>query len=103
MNQIIQALLNLDARVSKLEGAGVGTAGAPKILSYSPTNNLHIGDLLTVTGQNLWAAGMNAVFITMGGTSTRVTQFATQNDTQLVFNIPAVAVQPTGSLVTLQV
>jgi hypothetical protein len=103
MNQIIQALSSLDTRVTALEGAGVTTAGAPDIQSYSPTTNLHVGDQLTVAGQNLWAAGMNAVFITLSGTSTRVTQFATQNDTQLVFNIPAVSVQPTGSLVSLQV
>jgi hypothetical protein len=103
MNQIIQALSNLDARVTTLEGSGATTTGAPKIQSYSPTTNIHVGDQFTVNGQNLWAAGMNAVFITMGGTATRVTQFSTQNDTQLVFNIPAVSVQPAGSQVTVQV
>jgi hypothetical protein len=103
INQIIQALQNLDSRVSALEAPSATTVGAPKIQAYSPTSNLHIGDSLTVTGQNLWAGGLNSVYIVLGGAITRVTQFTTQNDTQLVFNIPAVSVQPGGSLVSLQV
>jgi hypothetical protein len=103
MNQILQALSSLDTRVSKLEGATTGATGAPHIQSISPLSGVHVGDLLTVTGTNLWAAGMNVAFIDLNGTLTRVTQFTTQSDSQLVFNIPPVFVQGGGSSVFLRV
>jgi hypothetical protein len=103
MNQVIQAILDLNNRVSALEGAATTTAAAPKILSISPQSNVHVGDLMTVTGTNLWAAGVNSVYIDLNGTLTKVSSFTTQSDTQLSFNIPAVFVQAGGSSVFLRI
>jgi len=103
MNQVIQALSDLNTRVSALEGASTTTAAAPKILSISPQSNVHVGDSMTVTGTNLWAAGLNSVYIDLNGTLTKVTSFTSQSDTQLTFSIPAVYVQAGGSSVYLRI
>ncbi len=104
MNQIIQALANLDTRVTKLEGgAAASTAGPPHISDFTPRIGLREGDLLTVSGQNLWAAGMNSVYIDLNGALTPVAKFTTQSDTLLVFNIPPVFAQASGTFVTLRV
>ncbi len=103
MNEILQALTDLDNRLSKLEGGVSGTGGKPHIDNTSSTANVHEKDLFTINGENLFAAGMNAVQIVLAGSVTPVTQFTVHTDSQLVFNIPPVFAQPSGSQVTLQV
>lgn len=103
MNQIIQTLASLDGRVTKLEAGTSSTPGKPHIEDFSPKSNLHEGDPLTLTGQNLWAAGMNTVSVLLGSAITQVPKFIAQSDSQLIFNIPPVFAQPGGSQVSVQV
>ncbi|HEV3037500.1 MAG TPA: IPT/TIG domain-containing protein [Candidatus Angelobacter sp.] len=103
MNQLLQALAALDGRVTKLE-SGVGSTGSkPRIQDFSPKLNLHEGDTLTMTGQNLWAAGMNSVSVLVGSAVTPVITFISQSDSLLVFKIPGVFAQPGGTPVSVQV
>jgi hypothetical protein len=103
MNQILQALMALDGRLSKLESGATSTGGKPHIQSTSSTVNLHEGDPFTINGQNLFAAGMNTVQVALGAAVTQVTQFIFQTDSQLIFNIPPMGAQVGGSQVTVQV
>ena len=100
INLIIQALASLDTRVTTLEGGSQDT-GVPKILDFSPKTNVHVGDPLTVSGQDLWAGGINTVYVQVGSVPTPVTQYIYQSDTQLQFYIPGVFVQAGGSSATL--
>ncbi|MGZ4843219.1 MAG: IPT/TIG domain-containing protein [Candidatus Angelobacter sp.] len=103
MNQILQALAALDGRVAKLESGVGSTGGKPRIQDFTPKTNLHEGDTLTITGQNLWAAGMNSVSLLVGSAITPVITFISQSDSLLVFKIPGVFAQPTGTPVSVQV
>ncbi len=104
MNQLLQALTALDGRVTVLEAGGTtSTNGRPKIGDFSPKTDLHEGDPLTITGQNLWAAGLNTVSVLMGSSVTPVTNFDARSDSLLIFKIPGVFAQSSGSQVSVQV
>jgi len=102
MNQIIQALSEIDARVRNLETGILPVAGTPNINPLSQTT-LHVNDQIILTGQNLWAAGLNSVFLEVDSISTRISQFLTATDTQLVFTIPTVPANAGGSPALLRV
>jgi hypothetical protein len=102
VNKIIQALSDIDARLRNLETGTLPGTGTPSINPLSQTS-LHVNDQIILTGQNLWAAGLNSVFLEVDSTSTRISQFLTATDTQLVFTIPTVAVNPGGSAALLRV
>ena len=103
MNQLLQALAALDGRVSKLESGVGSTGGKPHIQDFTPKTNLHEGDTLTITGQNLWAAGMNSVSVLVGSAITPVITFISQSDSLLAFKITGVFAQPSGTPVSVQV
>jgi hypothetical protein len=85
MNQIIQAIENLDERVTALESAEDDTV---VITSISPSGNLRIGQELRVFGRNF---GLTIGTCRVKVEGVQVNAFKTgSNDQLLIFNIPNV-------------
>jgi hypothetical protein len=74
---------------------------ALRILSVSPATDIHVGDVVTVTGANL---GLNegTTQVTIGGTA--VTAIISGDDTHLVFRVPPLPGLPAaGTVLTLRI
>jgi IPT/TIG domain len=86
MNQILQALMSLDSRVTALEGSAVSAAGVIISALIPPSGTVTVGNVLTVIGSNFgFSAGADRVYID----DTPVNAFNPgSSDTQLIFNIP---------------
>jgi hypothetical protein len=99
-NQIFTAF---DKRISALEAAIGSSSGAMVITGLSPSGPLHMGDQVTVLGQNFGLPSQ--VIVTIDGATVSGTSFlAGSGNNALIFNIPPVqGVPPQGQLVTLAV
>jgi len=102
MNQILNELNSLETRVTNLESAQPGSGGVP-VVDPLPSTLFHIGDTLTVSGENFSPLATTVVSINeaMVGAS----QFlGGSGDTKLVFQIPVVQnLDPGGTPVKLTV
>jgi hypothetical protein len=88
-NSLVDQVSSLNTRVTALEQGGTGTTttGQLTITSVQFNNPLHVGDTVTVLGQNF---GVPAVTIEDGSTITPVPlQFG--SDTQITFFVPPLA------------
>lgn len=98
-----QVLGSFDVRISKLEAASGISSGQMVITGLSPSGPLHMGDQLTVLGQNFGLPSQ--VVVTLDGASLSGSSFLPgSGNNALVFQIPAVQGVPAqGRLVTLTV
>lgn len=97
-NQVLHTINSFDDRISALE-KGASASGQP-IINPLPPGPWHVGDSLTVTGQNLGPVQSTIVTI---GTAT-VTQFNPgSGNTALSFTIPTLFVAQTGTALLLTV
>ncbi|HEY1902802.1 MAG TPA: hypothetical protein VGG56_10245 [Terracidiphilus sp.] len=98
-----QVLGSFDSRISALEASLGASSGAIVITGLSPAGPLHMGDTLTVLGQNF---GMpSEVTVTVGGVAVNGSSFLPgSGNNALVFQIPPVqGIPPQGQLVNLVV
>jgi hypothetical protein len=98
-----QILGSFDVRISTLEAASGISGGQMVITGLSPSGPLHMGDQLTVMGQNFGLPSQ--VVVTIDGARVDGSNFlAGSGNNVLIFQIPAVqGVPPQGRLVTLVV
>jgi hypothetical protein len=84
MTQIMEAVEDLDNRVTALQSSGVGY-GAPVITELIPSDQIRIGQELTIKGSNFMPEN-RAPIVSVGGAS--IVRFKqVPQDTILVFNI----------------
>jgi hypothetical protein len=98
-----QVLGSFDKRISALESSIGSSSGAMVITGLSPSGPLHMGDQVTVLGQNF---GMpSQVTVTIDGATVSGSAFLPgSGNNALIFQIPPVqGVPPQGQLVTLAV
>jgi len=90
MNQLIADIANLNLRVATLEAGVISVGDGAIITGISPTANIHVGDRLTVQGQNFNVPTINNdVFVNQ----VKITAFALSgSSTQFSFDIPDVGV-----------
>lgn len=89
---VTEAIVDLDARLRALEEAGPGppAAGAPVLNARTPSGNLHVGDLVTLLGQNFAPLSQTTINF---GTKTITSFGAGSDDTHLSFTVPNVPPQ----------
>jgi hypothetical protein len=96
-----QLLGSFDSRISALEASIGASSGAIVITGLSPTGPLHMGDKVTVLGQNF---GMpSEVTVTVGGVPVSGSSFLPgSGNYALIFQIPPVqGIPPQGQVVNL--
>jgi len=97
-NQVVHTINSFDDRISALEQSAI-SVGKP-VINPLPPGPWHVGDVLTITGQNLGPVQFTVVTI---GTGT-VNQFAPgSSDTSLIFTIPTLFVANGGTALLLTV
>ncbi|HEY3836425.1 MAG TPA: hypothetical protein VGL72_07635 [Bryobacteraceae bacterium] len=100
---INSVLSSIDQRLSKLEAAGGIGGGAMVITGLLPAGPLHMGDQVTVLGQNFGLPSQ--VVVTINEARVDAANFLPgSGNSALVFQIPVVqGIPPTGQTVTLMV
>lgn len=101
-NNLIDALLDLQSRVGKLEGTPSSSGNAVAITGLAPAGPLRVGDDVEILGRNFgFSIGVQRVFFD----SSRVTVYRTgSSDTALYVQVPDVPnVSEVGTPVTLTV
>jgi len=102
MQELVNALQNLDTRIAALEGIIPGSAGQLAITDLQfPLADLHIHDELTIVGVNLGLQGETRVdFDTLGS----VTVFKPgSSDRKLILDVPALSLGGPSKTLTLRV
>jgi hypothetical protein len=97
-----QVLGSFDTRISNLE-ASIGTSGAIVITGLSPSGPLHMGDTVTVLGQNFGLPSQ--VIVSIGGVNVSGSSFLPgSGNNALVFQIPSIPdIPPLGQTVIMLV
>jgi hypothetical protein len=100
VNELIDLMLALDARVTALEAALPGSQSM-RIFAPISSDTFHIGDELRIIGQGFGVPALNTVLF--DGTA-RVNVFKTgSNDNLLILDIPGLSLPAGGKAVTLSV
>jgi len=102
-NYFNQLLGSFDARISALEASIGASSGAMLITGVSPSGAIHMGDTITVYGQNFGVPSQ--VIVTVGGVTVSGTSFLPgSGNNALVFQVPPVpGIPPLGQTVLLTV
>jgi hypothetical protein len=96
-------LSGFDQRISNLEGSIGAAGGAMVIAGISPPGPVHMGDLITVVGQNFGLPSQ--VIVTIDGVTISGSSFQPgSGNSALIFQAPPVqGIPPLGQLVTMRV
>lgn len=93
-NEVVDEINTLAAMLAALGSPPVtppSTSGAPVLTSRTPSGDLHVGDLITLIGQNFSPRHSGLTRVNFGGVQVSDSAFLPgTSDTQLRFSVPSV-------------
>jgi hypothetical protein len=102
IDEINAIIAELSATGSPPDGSG-GTSGPPVLTNRSPTGDVHVGDTLTLIGQNFGPRHDGLTRVNFGGLQISDSAFLPgSSDTQLRFGVPNITGTLTVRVVTPQ-